>query len=110
MGKMIQKPWGSEEILTNNNNYLFKKLYMKKNFRCSLQYHKKKIETIYVLSGLLEIQIDNKFNLLKKGNSITIMNNVKHRMKALRDNTYYLEASSSHIDDIVRIEDDYNRT
>lgn len=109
MNKIIKKPWGSEEILTTNNKYLFKKLYMKKNKRCSLQFHKKKIETIYVLSGLLEIQINNKIHLLKKGNSITIKNKTKHRMKALRENTYYLEASSPHANDVIRIEDDFNR-
>ena len=109
MKKIIKKPWGSEEILTINKKYLFKKLYMKKNKRCSLQFHKKKIETIYVLSGLLEIQINNKIHLLKKGNSITIKNKTKHRMKALRENTYYLEASSPHANDVIRIEDDFNR-
>ena len=82
---------------------------MKKNKRCSLQFHKKKIETIYVLSGLLEIQINNKIHLLKKGNSITIKNKTRHRMKALRENTYYLEASSPHTNDVIRIEDDFNR-
>lgn len=109
MHKIIKKPWGTEEILTNNSNYIFKKLYMKKNQRCSLQLHKKKIETIYVLSGLLEVQINKKFHILKKGNTIIIKNNVIHRMKALRDNTFYLEASSPHFMDVVRIEDDYRR-
>ena len=109
MTEIIKKPWGSEEILMNNKLYLFKKLYMKKNNRCSLQYHKKKIETIYVLSGLLEIQIGDKMHILKKGNSITILNNIKHRMKALKNNTFYLEASSPHNDDVVRLKDDYNR-
>ena len=65
MNKIIKKPWGSEEFLTNNKKYLFKKLYMKKikDVVCSFI---KKIETIYVLSGLLEIQINNKIHLLKK--------------------------------------------
>ena len=30
-------------------------------------------------------------------------------MKALRENTYYLEASSPHANDVIRIEDDFNR-
>ena len=39
---LILKPWGSERILEKNKNYVLKKLEMKKNKRCSLQYHKKK--------------------------------------------------------------------
>lgn len=107
--KTIKKPWGHELILENNKKYLFKKLYMKKNARCSLQYHKFKVETIYVLSGLLEIQINNKLHKLKKGDFLTIKNKVKHRMKALKHNTFYIECSSPHPNDVVRLEDDYKR-
>ncbi len=107
--KIIKKPWGKEFLIEINSKYLFKKLYLKKNCRCSLQYHKFKTETIYVLSGLLEIQINNKFIQLKKGESITIKKRIKHRMKALRDNTFYLESSTPHPNDVVRIEDDYKR-
>lgn len=107
--KIIEKPWGKEFFIEINSKYLLKKLYLKKNCRCSLQYHKFKTETIYVLSGLLEIQINNKFIQLKKGESITIKKRIKHRMKALRENTFYLESSTPHPNDVVRIEDDYKR-
>ena len=43
MAKKILKPWGYEEILELNKHYCLKKLFMKKNHRCSLQFHKKKI-------------------------------------------------------------------
>ena len=39
MIKKIKKPWGYEEILEINKKFMFKKLFMKKNNRCSLQYH-----------------------------------------------------------------------
>ena len=42
----IKKPWGSEELISNNKNYVLKRLFMKKGHRCSLQYHKKKHETV----------------------------------------------------------------
>ena len=38
----ILKPWGFEVLLEKNSIYVLKKLFMKKNHRCSLQYHKKK--------------------------------------------------------------------
>ena len=51
--KFIKKPWGAEEIIEHNENYVVKRLTMKKGHRCSLQYHNKKKETIYVISGSL---------------------------------------------------------
>ena len=109
MNKIIQKPWGYEEILEINKYYCLKKLFMKKNNRCSLQYHKKKIETIFVIKGVLEIEINKIKKIFKKNQSITIKNNVIHRMKALKVDTIYLESSTNHLKDLVRIEDDFKR-
>ena len=53
--KQIKKPWGYEILVEKNKKYMFKKLFMKKNHRCSLQYHRKKTETIFVLKGKLKI-------------------------------------------------------
>ncbi len=58
--KKIKKPWGEEIIIENNKFYSLKKLTMNSNSRCSLQYHKKKIETIFVLEGSLYINIGKK--------------------------------------------------
>ena len=61
MTKKINKPWGYEELIEFNKKYMFKKLFMKKGHRCSLQFHNKKKETVYVLSGKLKL-------ILKKSN------------------------------------------
>ena len=114
MKKKIIKPWGWEEIIQNNKFYTLKKLFMKKNCRCSLQYHNKKIETIYVLNGQLHISIGKskkslKKIVLKKGQNITINKKIIHRMCAKKKSCVYLEASTSHLTDVVRIADDFNR-
>ena len=111
--KKIIKPWGYELIVENNKKYSVKKLFMKKGKRCSLQFHKKKRETIYVLSGKLRITFGNKINKLRNkiftsGESLTIKPNTIHRMEAV-SNAYYLEASTSQLKDVVRLEDDFNR-
>ena len=111
--KVINKPWGSETVIEINKKYLLKKLYMKKNHRCSLQFHNYKKETIYVLSGKLKIIIGKNKNKLrsktyKKGESITISPKMVHRMEAITDATY-LEASTPEMLDVVRIVDDYKR-
>jgi mannose-6-phosphate isomerase len=113
MKKIIKKPWGSEEILSKNKKYVLKKLIMKKGCRCSLQYHRKKHETIYVLSGKLKILIGKnlkKLNkkILKKNQILILEPHTYHRMEGLID-SIYLEASTPQLSDVVRISDDYNR-
>jgi mannose-6-phosphate isomerase len=117
MKNRIDKPWGYEEILESNDDYLFKKLHMKKGHKCSLQYHDHKTETIFVLSGILKILVSNpetqEFNAMSitliPGQHLTIKRGFIHRMVAEQDCTY-LEASSPFPNDVIRIEDDYDRT
>jgi quercetin dioxygenase-like cupin family protein len=92
---------------------MVKKLTMWKGRRCSLQYHVKKCETIYVLSGQLRIyfgpnqeSLDSK--IFGAHESITLTPGFVHRMEAV-ENSIYLEASTPEMDDVVRISDDYHR-
>ena len=111
--KKIEKPWGNEEVIEINDNYMVKKLTMNSGHRCSLQYHEIKKETIYVLSGELKIEIGNdKDNLVSKiykaGESVTIKPYLIHRMEGILDSVY-LEASTPEMNDVIRISDDYKR-
>ena len=56
--KKIIKPWGWEKLIELNKCYCVKELFMKK-VKNVLQYHKK-IETIIVLKGELNIVVNNK--------------------------------------------------
>lgn len=111
--KVIEKPWGREEVIEINDKYMVKKLTMFAGHRCSLQYHNIKKETIYVLSGVLKIaqgvrqdRLENK--LFRAGDVITILPGVIHRMEGVED-AIYLEASTPEMDDVIRLEDDYKR-
>ena len=111
--KIIKKPWGKEELIEVNKKYMVKKLTMNKGHRCSLQFHKRKIETIYVLKGKLQISIGKNLKNLrnkiyKAGDTITIKNKIIHRMLGISDSVY-LECSTPELTDVVRINDDYNR-
>lgn len=111
---IIEKPWGSEELLEHNDRYVLKRLVMKAGHRCSLQYHEKKRETIYVLSGKLRILYgDDKDHLesrvFESNESITIPTGMIHRMEGVED-SIYLEASTPELEDVIRISDDYKRT
>ena len=110
--KIINKPWGKEEILEINNKYMLKKLTMFAGRKCSLQYHNYKKETIYILSGKLRIykgksetELESKIYL--KGESITLEPGQIHRMEGGEDSVY-LEARTPEMDDVVRISDDYD--
>ena len=85
---------------------------MKKGHRCSLQFHNKKKETVFVLSGKLKLILKKKnkthYKIMTKGQSISISPKTIHRMQAI-SNCYYLEASTPEISDVVRIQDDYKR-
>lgn len=110
MAKKILKPWGYEEILELNKHYCLKKLFMKNNHRCSLQFHKKKIESIIVAKGFLKVTINKKNKRFKTGDVFTLKPNTIHRMEAVNGNCTYFEASSTELKDVVRIEDDYKRS
>lgn len=106
--KVINKPWGREEIIENNDKYVVKRLTMNEGQRCSLQYHEFKKETIYVLSGLLKIYIDKDSKIYERGDYVTINPGVIHRMEGI-SKSVYLESSTNELDDVIRIEDDYER-
>ncbi|PWB39045.1 MAG: cupin [Parcubacteria group bacterium] len=107
--KHIGKPWGYEDILETNEKYTVKRLLMKQGHQCSYQYHERKMETVLALSGRLIILLDDGEIFLEPGEVITIKPGQKHRMIAREADALYLECSTSELDDVVRISDDYGR-
>ena len=110
----IEKPWGYEELVEHNSMYVVKKLFMKKDHMCSLQYHELKTETIVVLDGRLNIYVGATVETLEKkeyvaGESVTILPYTVHRMEGAED-CLYLEASTNELWDVVRLQDNYGRS
>lgn len=111
--KHTDKPWGYEELLSHNDRYIMKRLFMKKDHCCSLQYHNQKHETIYVLFGTLQILEGDDMEHLelkeyKAGDICIIPPKRIHRMIGWTD-VFYLEASTPELDDVVRLHDNYGR-
>ena len=49
----VSKPWGYELWLNGRHkDYAFKKIFLKRGYKTSLQYHKYKEETIFLYSGI----------------------------------------------------------
>ena len=110
------KPWGHEIRFAINEKYLGKILYIAKGQRLSRQYHTQKDETIFVQEGILLLEIgapsDPNFKKMKLGygQRYRIFPGVVHRFCAPYDQGVTLiEVSTPELDDVVRLEDDYNR-
>ena len=111
--KIVTKPWGREEWLELNDRYCYKRLYINAGTRTSFQYHNKKSETNYIISGEAEIWLENEKGVvekekLKTGDFFSVVPPRKHRVVALTD-IILQEVSTPEVDDVVRIEDDSGR-
>lgn len=112
------KPWGHERIFAVvEGKYVGKILHLSAGHSLSKQYHEHKEETIHVLSGEAAIQygeiggdlIERKF---LPGDTIQLAARAIHRVTAISD-TVLAEASTAFPgwrEDVVRLEDAYNRT
>lgn len=109
MIKKINKPWGYEEWWAFTNNYVAKLLFIKNGHKLSLQYHKEKEETMRIISGICTFTLNDKIIELLPGSSIHIPPNTIHRVEARNGDVEIIEVSTIQVDDIVRLEDDYDR-
>ena len=109
---VVKKPWGSELVWAMTPKYVGKILRIRKGGRLSLQYHRWKDETIHLLSGTLDFEVEEKGRLvvrrLRRGEGYRIRPRTKHRMVAVSD-CEVLEVSTPQLLDVVRLEDAYGR-
>lgn len=114
--RTIQKPWGKEVIWAETPDYVGKLLYINEGHKLSLQYHEEKEETILVISGDLELIVSGSERRglqtikLSEGDSFHVTPGTIHRFAAtLGTNVVLAEVSTNYLDDVVRLEDDYDR-
>jgi mannose-6-phosphate isomerase-like protein (cupin superfamily) len=111
--KRVEKPWGYELVFAHTDRYCGKVLFIRKGEQLSLQFHREKDEVIYVHEGRIELEIGDPGGTLDvevvgPGHAFHLEPGVVHRWRAL-ENSLVLEASTSEIDDVVRLEDRYGR-
>jgi mannose-6-phosphate isomerase len=111
--RRVEKPWGHELWWALTEHYAGKIITVRAGHRLSVQYHERKDETSYVLSGRL---------LLYKGSCVEDLDRREigtgfqwrnlpgevHTLEALED-AAVLEVSTPHLDDVVRLADSYGR-
>lgn len=109
----VEKPWGYEIWWAQTPHYAGKLLHVDAGQKLSLQLHKEKDESSYVLSGRL---------LLTRGPSLDQLSTEEigpgfawraepgtiHSIEALEDSVV-VEASTPQLDDVIRLQDRYGR-
>ena len=135
--KTVSKPWGQEKWIqqgSDQHTYVLKEIVLNQGYKTSLQVHKYKAETNYILEGqgrliysdfafdcdkfvagkytpqeIDQILIDLNEQQYGPGSVMTIEPGTIHRMIA-DTQLRFVEASTCHLDDVIRLQDDANRT
>ena len=113
MNSIVEKPWGSYEILSFGENFLVKKIYVKPGGILSLQSHEYRSEHWIVAKGKAKVTINNNLSILKENDNIFVPKGAIHRIanKESEDliiiEMWYGEKLNEN--DIKRYEDIYKR-
>ena len=111
--RRVEKPWGYELIWAETDDYVGKLLFVRAGEALSLQFHEEKDETLFLLTGEIVLELGSGVHSLepvdlREGKSVRVLPGVLHRLEAVEDSTL-LEASTAHLDDVVRVRDWYGR-
>jgi mannose-6-phosphate isomerase-like protein (cupin superfamily) len=121
--KTVEKPWGREIWYADQAAYAGKVLEVKKGRRLSLQYHERKTETLFLLSGKVLLTLralaagetpapslvtPADQSVWLPGRAVHIPARTIHRFEALEDSVL-LEVSTPELTDVVRLQDDFAR-
>jgi mannose-6-phosphate isomerase-like protein (cupin superfamily) len=104
--KRVEKTWGYELWVHNDNEYCGKLLvFTKDRNRFSMHYHLIKKESWYVQEGRFQfnwIDVENgklEGTTLERGQSVLIERGLPHQLIALEDNSIIFEVSTEHFDE-----------
>ena len=113
MNYIENRPWGKFEILVDSDCCKVKKITVKAGSRLSYQYHFKRSEVWTVVKGVATLTLNDEISMHTYGHTIIIPQGTKHRVENKgQDDLVFIEVQHGSYfgeDDIVRIEDDYNR-
>ena len=112
--RRVEKPWGYELIWALTDVYCGKVLFVRAGHSLSLQFHREKDESWHVQSGRAKLELGESGEgalseeVVSAGASFRLPPGTVHRITALEDTTV-LEVSTPHLDDVVRLQDEYGR-
>jgi len=111
--RRVEKPWGHELIWAHTDRYVGKVMVINSGKRISFQYHEAKDEWIHVLSGRLLLTLENDAGVVEErelgpGEGAHVPVGRRHRYTGIETATL-IEASTTELDDVVRLSDDFGR-
>jgi len=108
----VEKPWGYELIWARTDRYVGKILHIEAGHVLSLQYHERKDESIYVLSGEIVLRLEHGETQIERrmvqGEAFHIEPKLVHQFEAVVTSDL-VEASTPELDDVIRLKDRYGR-
>ena len=106
-------PWGNFLVIHDEPTYKLKRIEVDPGCRLSYQYHNKRSEAWTIVNGMGCITLDGVEKDYSKGETILIPQGAKHRIENIgSDKLIFIEVQTGSYfgeDDIIRVEDDYNR-
>ena len=113
MKSIVNKPWGSYQIIDQGENFVVKNIVVKPYGKLSLQSHKHRSEHWVIVEGRAEVTINGNITTLEPNQGSYIPSETKHRLANNYDkNLILIEVWYGEIldeEDITRYEDIYNR-
>lgn len=107
-GRIVTKPWGREIWWAVTERYAAKLLEVHAGESLSLQYHERKLETLYFQAGQAHVRLGETWQTVGPGTVCTIPPGTLHQVEALTD-LRIVEVSTPDLDDVVRVSDRYGR-
>lgn len=108
-----QRPWGQYEVLLDAENTKVKRITVNPGGKLSYQYHHKRSEHWIIIQGTASVVVENLNKTVEAGDSIYLPVRIKHRVENKQNiPLVFIEVQTGEYfgeDDIVRIEDIYNR-
>lgn len=108
-----ERPWGKYFVLEDKTTHKVKRIEVKPGGRLSYQYHHKRSEVWTIVQGKARMTLNDVDTDHVAGNVIEIPLKAKHRIMNIGEKTLiFVEVQLGTYfgeDDIIRIEDDYNR-
>ena len=80
MKSIIEKPWGSYQVLEEGSHYTIKKIIVNSGGKLSLQSHQHRSEHWIIAEGEGVVTINDEIKILKENETIFIPKGSKHRL------------------------------
>ncbi len=107
------RPWGQYWVLEDTKTHKIKRIEVNPGSRLSYQYHLQRSEVWTIIKGVGRVTLDGVVRDYTEGQVILISQGTKHRIENCENETcVFIEVQFGTYfgeDDIVRLEDDYNR-